>query len=109
TQTVDVVALDEFIAANRLPSPDFLKVDVDGSELAFLDGAQQTLARPELRAMIFELCKGDEGYPIAIERLAAAELHASEEYVVEPGLYNVVFSRRNTDFRTRETVRHGMD
>lgn len=37
------VALDEEIAARRLPPPQFLKVDVEGAELLLLRGARQML------------------------------------------------------------------
>jgi FkbM family methyltransferase len=45
---VPVIALDEEIAAGRLPRPDVVKIDVEGSEVAVLEGLRQTLrsARP---------------------------------------------------------------
>lgn len=47
---VDVVALDELIESGRLPAPDVVKIDVEGSEGDVLRGMARTLARhrPEL-------------------------------------------------------------
>jgi FkbM family methyltransferase len=41
-QPVEVVALDAFIDNMNLPVPNYMKIDVDGSESSFLKGAQQT-------------------------------------------------------------------
>jgi FkbM family methyltransferase len=51
---VPVIALDEEIAAGALPAPDVVKIDVEGAEIAVLDGMARTLAehRP---AIICEL------------------------------------------------------
>lgn len=107
TQSVEVVSLDEFIDDENLPAPNFLKVDVDGSELAFLEGARQTLRRPELKAIIFELCRTDAGYLQAIRILKSAGLVQTSEHEVEPGLFNVVF-RRDADHSGAEAGRNGL-
>lgn len=51
---VDVQTLDALHAAGRIPAPDVVKIDVEGSEIAVLDGMQRVLAecRP---ALIIEL------------------------------------------------------
>jgi FkbM family methyltransferase len=51
---VPVIALDEEIAAGALPPPDVVKIDVEGAEIAVLEGMARTLAehRP---AIICEL------------------------------------------------------
>jgi FkbM family methyltransferase len=48
-------ALDDLVAAFRLPPPTLLKIDVDGSEDAVLEGAAATLERPGLRSLIVEV------------------------------------------------------
>jgi FkbM family methyltransferase len=94
-QQVTVASLDEMIDAGELPSPQYLKVDVDGSELPFLAGAKQTLASPALKAMIFELCESDDSYGDIVNVLAGAGLKLRSRHQVpnEPHLFNVVFRR----------------
>jgi FkbM family methyltransferase len=43
TITVDVVGLDQFIVERQLPLPDVIKVDIEGEEFKFLEGAKQLL------------------------------------------------------------------
>jgi len=92
-QAVEVVGLDAFINNRNLPAPNYMKVDVDGSELSFLKGAQQTLASPGLKAIIFELLEKDASYQEAIGLLEALSFSVVEKHEVEPGLFNVVFER----------------
>jgi len=48
--TVTVVSLDQWVADNRTPMPEVLKIDVEGAEASVLDGAEDILrkARPAL-------------------------------------------------------------
>ncbi|MEB3168153.1 MAG: FkbM family methyltransferase, partial [Synechococcaceae cyanobacterium] len=49
---VDVIALDAALAELE---PSLIKIDVEGYETLVLEGAQQTLAKPSLQALIIEL------------------------------------------------------
>lgn len=40
---VPTVSLDDLVAAGEVPSPDFIKIDVEGAELAVLDGARRLM------------------------------------------------------------------
>lgn len=50
--TVDVVALDPFVAEADLPLPDVLKVDIEGAEFNFLLGAKQLLRTRALKIFL---------------------------------------------------------
>lgn len=54
-QPVLTYRLDDLVALLGLPAPTHLKLDVDGGELAVLDGAARTLASPCLRSMLLEV------------------------------------------------------
>lgn len=51
-QTVRLTTLDRFIGDNPTERLDFLKIDVEGAELAVLRGARQTLARFRPRLLV---------------------------------------------------------
>jgi hypothetical protein len=54
-QPVMMFRLDDLIDAFRLPPPNHIKLDVDGGELAVLEGAARTLALPVLRSVLIEV------------------------------------------------------
>ncbi|HEY7185133.1 MAG TPA: FkbM family methyltransferase, partial [Vicinamibacterales bacterium] len=47
--------LDDLVERFGLPLPHHIKLDVDGSELAVLEGAARTLASPVLRSLLIEV------------------------------------------------------
>jgi len=93
TQTVQVVALDDLIFENKLPIPEFLKVDVDGSEIAFVRGAAKTLKREELKGVMFELQERDASYEEVVSFLRSSGFAIVDRFEVEPDLFNVWFRR----------------
>lgn len=92
-EDVVVVALDEFIAEANLPQPNYLKVDIDGSEVPFVRGARDTLNRPQLKRIIFELCRADPSCAEVTSFLGACGFAPAQRHEVEPGLFNVLFER----------------
>lgn len=58
SQQVTVTTLDTVVAEQRLAQIDYLKIDVEGHELAVLHGAQATLQRGMVRALAFEFGSG---------------------------------------------------
>ena len=55
SQTIQVVAGDDFIEKESLPLPNVLKIDVEGFELSVLRGLQRTLSKPQCRLVYCEL------------------------------------------------------
>jgi FkbM family methyltransferase len=55
SSTIALVALDDFVEQERLPSVDFVKLDVEGVELEVLRGAERTLRRwrPKLAISVY--------------------------------------------------------
>ena len=95
-QEINIVSLDEYVRSAKLPKPNYLKIDVDGSELAMLDGAKDTLSTPELKGIIFELCTTDRSYYQVVSRLNGAGFSVGAHHPVPntSDLFNVVFARR---------------
>jgi FkbM family methyltransferase len=54
-QPVLTFRLDDLVERLGLPLPNHIKLDVDGGELAVLEGAGRTLASPLLRSMLVEV------------------------------------------------------
>jgi FkbM family methyltransferase len=54
-QPVLVFRLDDLVEQFRLPPPNHIKLDVDGGELAVLNGAARTLASPALQSVLVEV------------------------------------------------------
>ena len=95
-QNIDIISLDAFIEENKLSPPIYMKVDIDGSEMPFLIGAEQTLSRSSLKAILFELSNLDPKYDEIISFLTKCGLIATEHFQVpnEPNLFNILFERK---------------
>jgi FkbM family methyltransferase len=92
-QEINIISFDSYIEKSKVASPVFLKIDIDGSEISLLKGAQN--AFKDARKVIFELSKTDRNYKKIIEIFESNVLIIEEEFQVpnEPDLFNIVFSK----------------
>jgi FkbM family methyltransferase len=68
-QPVMTFRLDDLVDRFSLPTPNHIKMDVDGGELDVLAGACRTLSSPALRSMLIEVAIGSSaGVTQAMER-----------------------------------------
>jgi FkbM family methyltransferase len=56
---VQVWSLDDYIEAEQLPRPTFVKIDVEGAEMEVIEGMSKTIARDK-PILIYEVDDGDE-------------------------------------------------
>ena len=94
-QKVNIFSLDSFIKSANIPFPNYLKIDVDGSENAVMLGASKTLRNTELNSIIFELNIIDKYFISIIENLKIYDFVEIKRYLVpnEKHLYNVLFNK----------------
>lgn len=94
-QQIKITSLDAIVASKKYPAPDYLKIDIDGSEMPFMQGAEKTLGSVNLKGLIFELNKQDPNYDTIISRLQSFGFKQTEEYPVpnEPSLFNIIFRK----------------
>lgn len=93
-QPVMTFALDELVEFLHLPAPNHLKLDVDGGELAVLQGASETLSSAALRSLLVEVAMPDsDAVTAALERhgfrLASKVVNRTKtgEYAVWYGVF----------------------
>lgn len=53
-ESIRIVALDQYCRDNRVDTIDFMKIDVEGHELAVLRGAKDSLTRGAVKVIAFE-------------------------------------------------------
>jgi FkbM family methyltransferase len=71
-------SIDEFRRLFNVPTPNYLKIDVDSVEESILAGAAETLADPQLRAVLIEIEEKDTPRTMRLcGMLQAAGLHLS--------------------------------
>jgi FkbM family methyltransferase len=96
---VETWSLDQAVGIKGLPVPNYMKVDIDGSEVAFLRGAKALLANPLLKGFIIELSKDSPQYEGISKALRELEFVPTQEYQIyssiglEPNLFNVKYMR----------------
>ena len=77
-----------------------MKIDIDGSEVAFFKGAAKTLANPKLKGLMIELYKESPFYSCLLRTLADANFELEAEFQItsagqlEAGLFNMEYVRK---------------
>ncbi len=82
-QPIVAFQLDDFISLFNIPTPNHVKIDVDGNEFKILRGAQQTLCRPTLRSLIVEIDEASLETPQMIHFLRdkGFSIHSKYKYI----------------------------
>jgi FkbM family methyltransferase len=83
--TVPVVRIDDIIKEKQLTGPYLIKVDVQGAELAALDGAQQALLEAEVIVLEVSLFEFMVGAPQLYEVVSYMKEHGCVAYDIIPG------------------------
>lgn len=85
--------IDDFRLLFGLAPPNYLKIDVDGTEAPILDGAAETLRDPALRSVLIELEHAETPRNAAIvERLAGAGFVLARRGGNQGGSANAIFT-----------------
>lgn len=93
SQKIKIIDLDGFIESKKLPCPSHIKIDIDGSEVAFLKGANETLKKAN--HLIFELDEKDNHFEYIIKKLSELSFKMVTKHTVpnEPSLFNFIFRK----------------
>lgn len=87
---VNVDSLDNLVKELELPLPDYIKIDIDGSEYAFLQGAKHCLEYAT--SIIIELYENDSRFNEIIKTIESYGFKYWKRGIdLEPGLYDIIF------------------
>ena len=103
-QPVLAYRIDDLVEQFPIPAPNHMKIDVDGTELQILKGADHTVSSPLLRSIIVELEEGHQDRDQVVEFLSKRGLTLASRhrylYGDEAGpssrVYNYIFHRLAT-------------
>ena len=96
TQEITLTSIDTFVEEGICLPPNYLKIDIDGSEMPFLLGAKETLKSNDLKGIIFELNDLDPNFVNIISILKENGFFEDKRYNVpnEPNLFNIIFLKK---------------
>jgi FkbM family methyltransferase len=99
-QAILCYPLDMLCVEFGLPRPRYVKIDVDGSELAAVEGARETLAHEDCRQLFIELDENEENTKETQALIANCGMKLKQKVPVRrgrgghyEGLFNCVFAR----------------
>ncbi|WP_277640147.1 FkbM family methyltransferase [Wolinella succinogenes] len=98
-QNILKYSLDEVINKYKLPNPEYIKIDVDGAELAVINGGGNTLTNKSLKSIFIELEDEKPESEIIINRLQLYGFSLKSKTQVQNyvGLYNYIFRRNSNE------------
>ena len=98
TQAVKIYSLDNIIKNKKLPFPNLLKIDADGSEFSILQGALNVLKSKELKTIIVEFFISRKTYASNIKsiivKLKKLGFLVKYRKQIEHKLYNYIFTKQ---------------
>lgn len=96
-QVINLVSIDSVIADGLCLPPNYLKIDIDGSEMPFLLGAVNTLGSKYLKGIIFELNELDSNFIKIVSILSEYNFIEAKRFKVpnEDSLYNIIFTKKH--------------
>ncbi len=82
-QPIIAFRLDDFLHLFNIPSPNHIKIDVDGIEFKILKGAEKTLNGTSVRSLMVEVDEGHPETPTMLEFLGDCgfEIYSKHKYV----------------------------
>ncbi len=92
-QEVFVIDLNTFVKLHLVNFPTYIKVDIDGSELEFVDGAGMVLSDNRLKGVMFEMPKNLLGMEVMISMTGHGFQIKSIHPIPDTDLVNVWFTR----------------
>ena len=95
SQPVLSYRMDDLIRDFSLPTPNHIKLDVDGHELEVLKGGSRALADVRLRTVLVEICEElEESAKETLELLAGSGLTPESKHQHSGQIFNYIFVRR---------------
>lgn len=94
-QNVLKFTLDDITEKYNLPTPEYLKIDVDGAELKVINGAKRTISDNVLKSIFIELEDNNPDTKTIISKLEEAGFSSYTKIQVQnyENLYNYIFKR----------------
>lgn len=96
SQQIQIVDLDTFLTKKLADFPNYIKIDIDGSEMPFINGARSTLKDERVKELLFELDESDKNFNEILSQLDDFGFRIFEKYSIpdEPTLFNYWFKRK---------------